>query len=264
MTHSFCFCYYQHEFVESIGSSLDDIADGPSTFEDIKGTAAAARTSMVEAKAKHHHALAIQTGLKAIQLLQFSITTGDDERAERIALLVQIYTDLVDCYVVCENWQRALAICKDLGRLTDVSKSARLLAAQAIASSHVNDDYKESIELLRKAQAIEPHNKVVNAKLGEYVKADRQQQSNASEFCRRAFGVVGQRQAPKSADDQEMASLVSSIERMDIGGGMPLVGYTQHQIAAIEAVIKRKDNIVLEKSPDAAGNVRYTLKRITP
>lgn len=241
---------------------MDNIEDGPKTFEAIKGSAAVARASMLEAKAKHHYALAIQTGLKAIHLLQFSITAGD-ETAERTALLVQIYTDLVDCYILCENWQRALAICKDLGRLTDVGKSARLLAAQAIASSHVNDDYKESIELLRKAQAIEPHNKVVNAKLGEYVKADRQQQSNASEFCRRAFGVVSQRQAPKSADAAEMASLVSSIERMDIGDGIPLVGYTQRQIAAIEEVIKAKDEIVLQKSPDAAGNVRYTLKRIT-
>lgn len=244
-----------------IGSSLDEGLIGPKNFRAIKGTASVARSSLAEARAKGLYPLAIRNALKAIELLQFSIPESDEEKAERIALLAQIYTELAECYISCENWQRALTICKDLRLLTDVSTNVRLLMVQAIAAGHVNDDYKETIELLRKAHTIEPHNQVLNTKLGEYMKADRQQRSTNSEFYRRAFGVVKQPQAPNRGHDADMESLVGSIERMGIGEGIPLIGYTRLQLAAIEAVIKTKDHITLERMPDARGVIRYTLKR---
>lgn len=203
----------------------------------------------------------MKVGFKAIEQLQFCTIDTDTDKAERDTLLVYFYTQIADCYIQCENWRRALSMCQELRQLTDVDNSAELLLIQAIATGHLNDDYKEAIELLRKAQRLEPHNMKVNGKLGEFIKADRKQRSGEHDFCRRAFGGAFKTK-PKNQDDLEMETLVNSIDRMDIGEGIPLIGYTKRQLDAIEQVIQDKQHISLQKTPGTNGQIRYTINKI--
>lgn len=260
------FACSQHDFVELPDGSLDDDDDmKPKKFEEAKNLARLAKISLDEAKTKNKYMLALNIGFKAIEQLQFCIVDGEADQAERTTLFVYFYTQMADCYIRCENYSRALLMCKELRQLTDVDQNVELLLIQAISCGHVNDDYKMSIELLRKAQHVEPHNTKVNAKLSEFVRAERKQRSSENDFCRRAFGGGGGagKATPKNNHDSEMETLVNSIERMDIGEGMPLIGYTKRQLAAIDQLIQTKQNLMLHKTAASDGQFRYAIKKLT-
>lgn len=252
----------QHDFIE-LGDDTPDDDDGmkPKKFEEARNLARLAKNSLTEAKSKNKHMIALNIGFKAIEQLQFCTIDDEADEAERTTLFVYFYTQAADCYIRCENYSRALLMCKELRQLTDVDRDVELLLIQAIASGHVNDDYKMSIELLRMAQKIEPYNEKVNAKLGEFVRAERKQRSSENDFCRRAFGGGAVQATPKHDDDLEMETLVNSIERMDIGEGMPLIGYTKRQLDAIDQLIGKKHNLMLHKTAAGNGRFCYAIKK---
>lgn len=258
------FNFFQYDFAELPNDSADD-PDGihVQNFKTVKDMAIIEKRSQSEAVSNKRYTVAIKIGFKAIERLQFCTIENDNEQTERNALLVDFYTVIADCYIRCENWKRALMMCKQLQLLTDVMANVELLVIYAIASSHINDDYKEAIELLRTAQKIQPHNMVVNMKLREYIKGSRNQQSSENDFCRRAFGnVAANKPTPIPAKlETEIETLINSVERMDIDESIPLIGYTARQLEVIKQALEDKQHILVKKACDVNGEIRYTIKK---
>lgn len=259
------FAIFQYDFAEL---SNDAAADNPDemrvqNFKSAKNMVNIEKRSQSEAVSSKRYTVAIKIGFKAIERLQFCTIENDSEQTERNALLVHFYTVIADSHNLCENWKRALLICKELQSLTNVMANVQLLVIYATASSHVNDDYKEAIELLRTAQKIEPHNMLVNNKLREYIKASRNQQWGQNDFCRRAFGNIAANQ-PKVIPaklETEIGTLINSVERMGIDESIPLIGYTARQLTVIEQALEDKQHILLQKLSGPDGEIRYSIKK---
>lgn len=114
---------------------------------------------------------AIRLCHSAVQNLEFCRVADEQEQNEQQKLLLQLYTDLMNCYANVQDHRKTCLMINELRRLKNVEKDVAILVNEAIAVSYLEDDeFKRSIEILRRAQKLEPHNKSVNDTLDDIIK----------------------------------------------------------------------------------------------
>lgn len=126
----------------------------------------------------------------AIRNLEFCQLANEDEQKVQEKLLIEFNINLMECYANDKNWRKVCLVVNELRRRTDVERNVKILYNEGIALSFIEDDYVRSIERLRKAQRLEPHNQLVNNKLNEILaKAEKYKQERA-EMSRRMFKTM--------------------------------------------------------------------------
>lgn len=204
---------------------------------------------------------------EAIRHLELCQVADDKEQNEQQKLLIQLYTSLCDCYLETEDWKKVCSMINELRRLTDIKRNVKLLVNEGIALSKINDEFDRSIELLKRAQQIEPNNQFVNQTLNGIIESKKKYESERKAMWQRAFQVkqsVEQRQ--QTTNDAGMETKFKEIfQMMDENNeikSIPLVGYTQHELDTIEQMLvndlKRKLSISYGKD----GKANYSINKL--
>lgn len=127
-----------------------------------------------------------QTTIRNLELCQVA---NEDEQKEQQKLLDDLYIQLIACLVKAENWKKCCSTVNELRRRTNISKNVPVIVNEAIALSHIEDDFKRSINLLRKAQNIEPHSELVNSTLAEVLAKEEKYRKQSQDMWRKALDV---------------------------------------------------------------------------
>lgn len=129
----------------------------------------------------------IETGNKAVRFLELCHLADDKEQNEQQKMLVQMYTNLCDAYLNTSDWKKVCLMVKEINRLTDRKPNVKLFLNEAIALSHIDDNYDRSISLLRRAQQMEPNNMRVNNTLHDILEAEKKYRTESEGMWKRAF-----------------------------------------------------------------------------
>lgn len=132
---------------------------------------------------------AINVGQTAIRNLELCQVANEDEQAEQQKMLNDLYIQLTTCLIKTEDWKKCCSMVNELRRRTNVSRNVQVLLNEAIALSHIEEDYKRSINLLRSAQKIEPNNELVNRTLNEVLGKQENYRKQSQEMWRKALEV---------------------------------------------------------------------------
>lgn len=140
---------------------------------------------------------AISVSQAAIRNLELCQVANEAEQAEQQKLLNELYIQLSSCYVKTEEWKKCCSMVNELRRRSNISRNITLMLNEAIALSHIEDDFQRSIKLLRNAQKIEPHNELVNGTLNEILAKDEKYKLDRQEMWQRALDMKSKIEASK-------------------------------------------------------------------
>lgn len=235
------------------------------TFSAVKSKALEMLAQTKDLNTKGSYAHGINVGLQIIDRLRFCEVDNDEEIKEKCKLIDDVFIELIDCYVKVEKYKKALSMISQLRESMDVDKNINLLVNEAIAYNKLDGDFERSIELLRKAQMIDPHSKLVNHTLSEVQKKRDKYKNDTKEFMRKAFQVKNQpapKKVEKTSENEKLAEIVKSLSSIDIGSGIPLVGYTPNELKEIEDALKRDNQgYKLQVATGNDGKLNYTIKK---
>lgn len=231
------------------------------SFSQVKDKAIEMQLKAIDFKRKHLYSHAIRVNLEVIQRLLLCDTANEDESNAKNKLLSDVYAHLIGCYIKIEDYKKAHSTVNDLREIYDVDHNAQVLMNEAIALSKIDDNYDQSIGLLRKAQKLDPHNSEVNAVLDEMLKARKKYEKDTKNFFQRAFQTKAQ---PKSKGQEEsLAEIIKSIGNIDIGADVPLIGYPEQELQKIQKAIKDDPAYDLKVTRDSTGQLVYSIKKIS-
>lgn len=134
------------------------------------------------------YAYAIKISQMAVRSLEFCQVADEEEQAEQQSLLNTLYIQLSDCYIHTENWKKCCLMVNELRR-RNIKENASVMLNEAIALSHIEDKFDRSINLLRKAQQIEPQNELVNKTLADILKKDEKYKKEQQDMWQRALAM---------------------------------------------------------------------------
>ncbi|XP_055305098.1 inactive peptidyl-prolyl cis-trans isomerase shutdown [Sitodiplosis mosellana] len=140
---------------------------------------------------------AINVGQTAIRNLEMCQVANEDEQTEQQKFLNDLYIQLTTCLVKTEDWKKCCTMVNELRRRTNISRNVPVMLNEAIALSHIEDDYKRSINLLRNAQKLEPHNELVNSTLDEVLAKEEKYRKQSQDMWRKALEVKSKADAQK-------------------------------------------------------------------
>lgn len=140
---------------------------------------------------------AISVAQTAIRHLEMCQVANEAEQDEQQKLLNDLYIQLSTCYVKTNDWKKCCLMVNELRRRTNIKRNVTVLLNEAIALSHIEDDYKRSISLLRSAQAIEPHNELINRTLDEVLTKEEKYRKESQDMWRKAFEAKSKVDAQK-------------------------------------------------------------------
>lgn len=132
---------------------------------------------------------AISVGQAAIRALELCQVANEAEQIEQQKLLNEMYIQLSSCYIKTENWRKCCLMVNELRRRADISRNITVILNEAIALSHIEDDFRRPIELLRGAQKIDPHNELVNRELNDMLAKDEKYKNDHKKMWQKAFDV---------------------------------------------------------------------------
>lgn len=208
---------------------------------------------------------AIQVNLQIHQRLQFCNMANDDERTENGQILANVYEKLVDCYIKVENYKEALSCVNQLRQISTIDKNVNVLVNEAIARSKIDDNYTRSIELLRMAQQLEPHNECVNNTLNGIQMARDKYKNEMKNFFQRAFQPkprVKINVVPSKSDRNSVNGIIESFGKLDIGLYTPLIGYTPHELKMVEEAVKNDASYKIQIIGGKDGQPKYFIKKL--
>lgn len=244
-------------------NACDGLSEADSyKFPIVKECVAEVMKSATQLKENKQYRNIIKTSHKALERLQFCLINDEMERAQQKQLFIDVYIQLAECYNKIEDWSKSIAMVKELRMLTDVDSNVDILVIEAIAHSEKDCDYSKSLELLRKAQKIDPHHTMVNKILRKILKADANYKNQAKMAFKKMFGGAStpvNQTEKKSVKDSEVDQLIKSICEMEIGSGVPLIGYTEEQLEEIDNHLENNLKFKLQKNPDSTGHTSYTI-----
>lgn len=216
---------------------------------------------------KNSYAHAIDVGSKIMDRLRFCAIENGEEEKEKRKFIADIYVVLIDCYVKVEKYKKVVSMVNELRGFIDIDSNVNVLVNEAIAYSKIGDDFNRAIGLLCKAQQIDPHSKLVNDTLADVQKARQKYKDDTKEFMRKAFQMKPQNKpAAKDTDAKDkskLAEVIKSFDAIDIGSGIPLVGYTPNELKEIEDELKSKSGYKLQVGTKNNGETSYTIRKST-
>lgn len=140
----------------------------------------------------------ISVGQTAIRHLEMCQVADEAEQNEQQKLLNDLYIQLSTYYIKTEDWKKCCLMVNELRRRSNISRNVTVMLNEAIALSHIEDDFQRSIELLRKAQKIEPNNELVNKTLDEVLAKEEKYRKESQEMWRKALDVKSKAEAKEN------------------------------------------------------------------
>lgn len=238
-------------------------------FSSVKGKALEMLAQVNDLKEKRSYAHAISVGMQIIDRIRFCTIESDEEKTEKSELLNDVGIMLIDCYVKAEKYQKAITMIDHLRRSMDVDNNVSVLVNEAIAYSKIGDDFTRPIQLLHMAQRIHPHNNLVNGLLAEIQQKQKKYENDTKEFMRKAFQMKSlnkpeRKEVEKSSGNPKLTEIIKSLSTIEIGSGIPLVGYTPNELKEIEDALKHDgQGHELEVTAGNNGKRNYTIKKST-
>lgn len=229
---------------------------------------------------------AIKIGLDIVERVTFcDISTAADTQ-DRNEFLANIYVKLIDCYVKMERYKKALDMVGKLRKLANVERFVDVMVNEAIALGKTADNYEQPIELLRKAQRLYPLNESVHKVLNDLQDEQRKYLASTKAFMMKAFQTKTQPSATAAskatatasasksqenaktstssapADDPKLTAIIQSFNEIDIGDGMPLVGYTRDELNKVREACKKTSNYQLKVKRSHDGQTTYMIVKV--
>lgn len=208
---------------------------------------------------------AIRVNHHGIECLISCKIVNDDQKKEFNDFMVEFHTNLMDCYVRTEKWQKVLSMIGKLGDLTSIDRNVRVLVNKAIATSKIQDDYNESIKILREAQKIAPSDPLVCSTLAKLTAEREKYKNDTKNLWQRAFQSKINDQTSNEGSATFKATfteLMKSFNDMELDSNVPLIGYTPKEMEKVSEVVNGNHNFVLKKGKDFNGADTYSLKKI--
>lgn len=210
-----------------------------------------------------------KVNMDAIKNLELCQVNDDKEQNEQQNMLIELYTNVCNCYMKLEDWKKVCLMINELRRLTNVKKNVELLVNEAIAQSKINDQYEASISLLRQAQKIEPNNKRVNEALIDMLEANKKYKEQSRNMWQRAFQHKQAVDKQRTADEKEFLNKFSeTLKLMDGPSGsrkIPLIGWDKKELTLIEEVLSsdlKHLKCALCVNQDNDGNTIFTIEKL--
>lgn len=129
----------------------------------------------------------IKVGHQIVRHLEFCQVADETEQVEQQRILNDLYIHLSACYFKAEDWKKTCLMVNELRRRGNVDGNVTILFYEAIALSHIENNFRRSIELLRSAQKIEPNNELVNRTLNEILAKEQKYEKEQKEMWQRVF-----------------------------------------------------------------------------
>lgn len=128
---------------------------------------------------------------KAIRSLDFCTLADEDEQKQQQEMLFEFYVQLAECYLQNANWKKVCSMINELRRRNpaQVGKDVNILLNEAIAVSHIEDDYKRPIQMVKKVQLLDPNNERVNSELNNLIKKKEKHDEEMKNIWQKALGV---------------------------------------------------------------------------
>lgn len=211
---------------------------------------------------------AIRYNHRAIESLAFCETQNDKEIESEKQLRIECYLQLVDCYSKSEKWEKVILMVDKLNSFDEMAKNSEILVKKAIALSKIGDNYDESIRVLRKAQLISPNSPFVAITLDKIVIEREKYKNDTKNMWQRAFksknNAKNQLTKENTKFENNFLEMIETFDDLILGqGGLPLAGYTAHELKLIDDILANKANIELKRRKDLNGNEVYTIQKST-
>lgn len=134
---------------------------------------------------------AISVHQSAIRKLEFCQLANEEEQIQQQSMLFDYYLQLAECYFKIDDWKKLCLTVNELRRrnVSKVNKHVNILVNEAIAISHIEDDYKRAIQMMRKIQLQNPNNERINQELDNMCKKKEKYDEERKEMCKRIFKV---------------------------------------------------------------------------
>lgn len=246
-------------------------ADELHHYPTVKRHAIEMQKKMADLYGQEAYTNAIKIGLDIIQRVTLcDASTDATESKDRMEFLANIYVTCIDCYVKVKKYKKALDMIGKLRRMTDVERFVDVLVNEAIALGKTADNYKQPIELLRKAQRLYPDNELVRDVLTGLESEHQKYMASTKAFMMKAFQVKTPPKAAavalttalkKPSDDRKLTDIIRSFNNVDIGNGIPLVGYTPGELNEVKEAIKQTPNYQLDETKHHDGQTNYTITK---
>lgn len=209
---------------------------------------------------------AIRYNHRAIERLNFCEIYTAQEIDVHKRLLIECYTHLVDCYSKSEKWEKAIMMVTKLNEFPEMAENAEILVKKAIALSKVGDNYDESICVLRKAQQISPNNPLVASTLNKIIIERDKYKNETKNMWQRAFQCKGnaENQLVKEADakfKKDFQQMIDTFDDLSLKKGIPLAGYTSHEMKLIDGMLATNANIELQRRKNFNGQDIFTIHK---
>lgn len=237
-------------------------------YSTVKAKAIEMQKNLNDLYGQGRYAQAISRSLEIIQRLRFCEIQHDEEQKDRNQFLADVYVKLIDCNVKKERYEKACEAIQELRHLTNVDNLVDVLVNEAIARSKTEDSYENSIELMRKAQSRHPRNELVNNTLNDLQAARDKYKNETKSFMMKAFQQKPQKPAAQKVSaqeeqsDSELVKIIKSFDKIDIGTGIPLVGYTPDELEMVQEAVK-KTPYKVQAIRNHDGKLGYFIKRDT-
>lgn len=242
-------------------------------YPTVKRRAIEMQMKMLDFYTQRAYVNAIKIGLDIIERVTFCDISTDAESQDRKEFLTNIYVKLIDCYIKVEKYKKSLDMIGKLRRVTKVEQFVDVLVNEAIALSKTADNYQEPIDLLRKAQRLYPHNELVHEILNNLQAEHRKYKTAEKTFMMKAFNVktppsatasVSQNNDVKTKSttplgDPKLTEIIRSFNDIDIGDGIPLIGYTPDELKMVKEAIKQTPNYQLKMKKNHDDQTNYTI-----
>lgn len=136
---------------------------------------------------RYRHAISV--GQSAIKNLELCNVANESEQAEQQKMLIDLYKHLCDCYIKTQDWKKACIMVNELRHRTKDKQNVEIMLNEAIALSNIEDDFKRSIAILRKAQKIDPHNESINIELSKQISKQQEYEKGQKKMWSRALEI---------------------------------------------------------------------------
>lgn len=174
------------------GNACDDVpAEDRRKFNVVRDKVDLLHKKAVDDMRNKRYGQAIGVYQKAIRILDFCTLANEDEQEQQQKMLLEYYIDLAECYLHNGNWKKVCITVNELRRLNAVyvNKDVNILMNEAIAVSHIEDNYQRAIGMMKKAQLLDPCNERANRELNDLITKKEKYDKEFKDMCQKALGV---------------------------------------------------------------------------
>lgn len=214
----------------------------------------------------NRYAQSVLKAHSAIESLEICRLANKDEEESQKKLLTELYIHLMDCYNKLEDWKKTCLMVVELKRLCDVNQNVNILLKHGIALVRFSE-FDKGLKLLRKAQAIDPHDESVNNALKSALETRDKYDRETKAMWARAFQTKEATKAVAVVEDNETAEfkkkfqgIIDNMAKKE-WESVELAGYTPQEIKIAKDMLTDDSKCKLIIKEDRSGQPIHMLEK---